>query len=102
MSTNETPALTLLPREGNGPIAYKAPREGDCYANFTLTKTCPQGTCYIDGSVLVVRYSANRGAGITPEVLAHAVLSMAAHCPAMRDDLIARLTAQAEQAAAAR
>jgi hypothetical protein len=95
MSTNETAALTLLTRVGNRPIPYKAPREGDCYANFTLTKTCPQGTCYIDGGVLVVRYSANRGAGITPDVLAHAVLSMAAHCPEMRDDLIARLTAQA-------
>jgi hypothetical protein len=32
---------------------------------------------------------------IGPGALAHAVLSMAAHCPAMRDDLIARLTAQA-------
>jgi hypothetical protein len=100
MSTNETPALTLLPREGNGPINYRAPREQHSYAKVKLTKLSTQNCIYIWGSILLVRYTPNMATAIGPEALAHAVLSMAAHCPAMRDDLIARLTAQVAAEAA--
>jgi len=92
MSANETPAL--LPRDGEGPIEYRAPREQHSYSQVKLTKHAPKDCIYIWQGILLVRYTPNMATAIGPEALAHAVLSMTAHCPAMRDDLIARLTAQ--------
>jgi len=96
---DQTIDLTLLPREGDGPIEYRGPREQHSYSQVKLTKRATQNCIYIWGGILLVRYTPNMATAIGPEALAHAVLSMAAHCPAMRADLIARLTAQAAEEA---
>jgi len=86
--------LTLLPCTGKQPIKYKRPREGTTLAKVSLTKHAPTNVAFIEDGLLFIRCTPNTAALMGAEPLAHAVLSMAAHCPAMRRDLIARLTAQ--------
>ena len=93
MSDNTT--FIPLPNPGGRRVQrYITARPADAYGSAKLTKKAPPDCAFTDGSILYIRYSAHMAAFMSAEAVAHAALSMALICPAMRADLIARLTAQ--------
>jgi hypothetical protein len=84
----------LIPRTDNAPVRYSGPAESGCYVEANLRKSAPQTRMHISSGLLWVRYNERKATAMCSEEIALAALALAAHCPKLRADLVARLTAQ--------